>query len=623
MREQVKAILAMTPPKSIKELRGFIGCVNFIKNHIPRRAELMQPLTKLTKKEAKFQWGPEAQQAFLKTKAAVAEAVMLTYPDVKKPFVLYTDASDYAIGGILTQEGKSISCFSRKLSPTQLNYTTTDKELLAVYESLKFHHNIIFGCEVTVMTDHKNLTHDTTSHTSQRVLRQRLAIDQDYHAKLVYYEGELNTGADGLSRLPFEKSNSKPTIQQLYALESSNPDENEIFPLDLRKIAQNQKADEELKQKQAEPSQRTKFGAITIEGHPLITYNGKIWVPAGMRLHLISWYHDNLQHAGVTRLLNTIGTHFGYPGIRKDLEEFVQTCDTCQRYKITGKKQYGKIPLTPALRDKEPWQTIHIDCTGPWDITYENEITRELQTQKLDLLTISDACLGWVEFIVMKNKTAKHTAHLFDIHWLCRYPRPQRVIYDNGSEFIGFEFQELLESYGIEARPTTVKNPQANSVIERLHLTLGDQLRCTTFKGSNFLDDVNLTVQACAYAARAAVPSNSPYSPAQLAFGMDMLFRQRVIIDWEKIKVLRQEQAIANNTKENKKRIDHEYHVGDLVLIVTPTSERRKQCKLSSPTEGPYAITRVYANGTVRLLCGAFEEIMSIRRLRPYNPPNN
>ena len=196
--------------------------------------------------------------------------------------------------------------------------------------------------------------------------------------------------------------------------------------------------------------------------------------------------NSNLQHAGVTRLINTIGTHFGYPGIRKEIEELVRSCDTCQRHKITGKKQYGKIPLTPALRDKEPWQVVHIDCNGPWDIQYENEITGEQQNQKLNLLTISDACLGWVEFLVMKNKTAKHTAHLFDIHWLCRYPRPQRVIYDNGSEFMGFEFQELLESYGIEPQPTTIKNPQANSVIERLHLTLGDQLRCTTFKRSKF-----------------------------------------------------------------------------------------------------------------------------------------
>ncbi len=104
---------------------------------------------------------------------------------------------------------------------------------------------------------------------------------------------------------------------------------------------------------------------------------------------------------------------------------------------------------------------------------------------------------------------------------------------------------------------------------------------------------------------------------------MDMLFRQRVIINWEKLKRMRQEQAINNNNKENKKQIDHDYHIGNLVLIVTPTSERHKQRKLSSPTKGPYAITRVYANGTVRLLRGTFEETISIQRLLPYTPVNN
>ncbi len=171
----------------------------------------------------------------------------------------------------------------------------------------------------------------------------------------------------------------------------------------------------------------------------------------------------------------------------------------------------------------------------------------------------------------MKNQTAKHTTRLFNINWLCRYPRPRRVVYDNWSEFIGFEFQELLKSYGIDPQPTTVKNPQANSVIECLHLTLGNQLCCTTFKGANFLDDINIIVQACACAAQTVVPSNNPYSPAQLTFGMDMLFCQHVIVDWEKLKHMRQEQAITNNTKENKKRVDHDYHVGDLVLIITPT----------------------------------------------------
>ncbi len=190
---------------------------------------------------------------------------------------------------------------------------------------------------------------------------------------------------------------------------------------------------------------------------------------------------------------------------------------------------------------------------------------------------------------------------------------------DNGSEFIGFEFQEMLESYGIQPVSTTVKNPQANSTIERLHLTLGDQLRCTTFEGSHFLEDVNTIVQACAYAVRTTIPSNSPYSPAQLTFGRDMIFRQQIIVDWENIKQQRLQQAAANNDKENKKRVEHTYSVNDLVLIVTPSSERNKQRKLSSPTEGPYRITKVYANGTVRILRGNFEETMSIRRLRPYH----
>ncbi len=127
-----------------------------------------------------------------------------------------------------------------------------------------------------------------------------------------------------------------------------------------------------------------------------------------------------------------------------------------------------------------------MDCTGPWDITSKNEITKELQTEKLDLLTILDACLGWVKLIMMKIKMAKYTAHLFDIYWLYQYPQPKQVIYNNGSELIGFEFQELHESYGIGPRPTTVNNLQANSVIERLHLTLGNQICCTTFKGHNF-----------------------------------------------------------------------------------------------------------------------------------------
>ncbi len=542
---------------------------------------------------------------------------MLSYPDINKPFVIYTDASEYAIGGIVTQDGKTISCFSCKLTPAQQRYTTTDQELLAIDETLKHHHNIIYGCDIIVKTDHKNLTHSDTKHTSQRVLRQRISIDQVYQAKLEYYEGSLNEGADGLSRLPITESSKTQAQEELYLLETmTNRTFNEMFPLNLRIISREQSTDEELDViKQKHPS---RIGTTQLEGHKLCTVNGLIWIPSSLCRQLIEWYHINLGHAGSTRMLKTINVHFNFKGIRKAIEETVKHCEECQRFKIMGKNKYGHIPLTPALRDKEPWEVIHLDCTGPWTIKFQNESTNEVFKKDINLLTMIDACTGWVEFAPMLNKTAIHTAKLFDKYWLCRYPRPRAAIFDNGTEFIGTHFQEMLASYNIQPRPTTVKNPQANAVIERIRAPLADQLRCTTFKGSNWIDDLDTIIQACAFALRATVPSNAPYSPAQMAFGVDMFFHQKAIIDWEKLKKLRQQQAESNNSRKNKKRTQHTYHVGDKILLVTPVNQRRNHHKLSSPTEGPYVITKVYQNGTIKILRNNFEEIVNIRRVRPF-----
>ena len=98
-----------------------------------------------------------------------------------------------------------------------------------------------------------------------------------------------------------------------------------------------------------------------------------------------------------------------------------------------------------------------------------------------------------------------------------------------------------------------------------------------------------------------------------------MLFRQRLTLDWEEIKNIRLKQAKANNKKENKKRRDHKYKVGDLVLIVMKDYKRKKAPKISSPTNGPHKIVKIYPNnGNVRIQNGNFEEVISIRRLKPY-----
>jgi hypothetical protein len=210
----------------------------------------------------------------------------------------------------------------------------------------------------------------------------------------------------------------------------------------------------------------------------------------------------------------------------------------------------------------------------------------------------------------------------FDINWLCRYLRPTEIGYDNGKEFIGEEFQELLLSYDITPKPTTVKNPTAQALVERLHLTLGNQLRTAIYSIDDCHEDINHLLQACAWAIRTTVPSNAPHNPSQLVFGMDMIFHQQAKIDWQLLKCQRNIQANANNKKENKNRVPHDYKVGDLVLIVQKPYERKRKTKIKTPTEGPYPITRTYSNGNVRIQRGHYEEDISIRRLRPYHPTN-
>eukprot|EP00957_Ditylum_brightwellii_P123131 9388161-Ditylum_brightwellii.AAC.2 len=131
----------------------------------------------------------------------------------------------------------------------------------------------------------------------------------------------------------------------------------------------------------------------------------------------------------------------------------------------------------------------------------------------------------------MKKKKSRYTAHTFDMNWLCRYPCPEEVIHDNGSEFIGKEFQDLLHSYGIKGVPTTVKNLQANLIVERMRLMIGDMLRMTVFEGDDWWFEMNYTLQAIVWALKTTVPSTIPYSPGTLAFNYDMIMQTKVKVD--------------------------------------------------------------------------------------------
>ena len=137
--KKIKAIEAMKRPTTTTEVRRLIGMVQYYRDLWPRRSHILEPFTEISsgKKGKPIEWTPKLEQAFKDVKAMISKETLLNYPDWSKPFVIHTDASDYQLGAVISQDKKPIAFFSRKLNKAQRNYTTTEKELLSIVECVK------------------------------------------------------------------------------------------------------------------------------------------------------------------------------------------------------------------------------------------------------------------------------------------------------------------------------------------------------------------------------------------------------------------------------------------------------------------------------------------------------
>jgi hypothetical protein len=134
-------------------------------------------------------------------KAIVAQDALIHWPDHNKPFTIETDASDYQLGAVIMQDGNPVAYYSRKLNTSQRNYSTIEKEMLSIVETLKHYHSMLLGADISVFTDHKNLAYALTQFQTQRVMRWRLALEE-FNPKISFKHGAENVIADALSRVP-------------------------------------------------------------------------------------------------------------------------------------------------------------------------------------------------------------------------------------------------------------------------------------------------------------------------------------------------------------------------------------------------------------------------------------
>ena len=194
--KKIEAMQRIAPPTNRRQLRRFLGMVNYYRDMWVRRSEVLAPLAALSSEKTPWKWTPACDKAFQTIKRILSKEVLLSYPDFNLPFDIHTDASDVQLGAVISQNNHPIAFYSRKLNPAQTRYTTTERELLAIVETLKEFRNILLGQQITIHTDHKNLCykHFNTS----RVMRWRLLLEE-YGPDIKYIKGEKNVVADALS----------------------------------------------------------------------------------------------------------------------------------------------------------------------------------------------------------------------------------------------------------------------------------------------------------------------------------------------------------------------------------------------------------------------------------------
>jgi transposase InsO family protein len=610
---KVKAIRSLDCPKNKKQLRKFIGMVNYYRYMWKGRSDILAPLAELAGKNSVFKWTEEHQAAFETMKALVGKEVMLSFPNYNERFQLYTDASDLQLGAVLMQGKKTLAFFSKKLSKTQRNYGVGEKEMLSIVEALKEFRTMIYGYPIDIHTDHKNWTYDKTFRNT-RVMNWRMLLE-DFAPTLHYIKGESNEVADALSRLPFTTSTEDASFRVIEDCFDVASWQRQRQLVTLETIGKEQVKDPYVRQLQEHAPDR--LGALfedigkktgpdsviteidTVDGH------ARIIVPSSLRERLTDWYHETLLHPGVNRMYETMRQHFTWPKMKDTIAKLVKTCDACQKAKRGG-KGYGLVPLKDV--ETEPWKDIAVDLSGPWKATIDKQIVI------FHTLTIIDVFTGWVEIIPIATKKQEHIKDLFEREWLRRYPRPSRVLYDLGGEFDNYTFRTKLVQWYIKPTPITNKNPRANAIVERMHLVLGDMLRVQLAKQHDHDRPIEDMTSAAAYAIRATVHGTTKYSPAQLIYKKDLILRTRVEAETELVRQRRQAAIAKNNQRENKRRIPYKYKVGDYILVLSRRLDPKMQLH-----QGPYKVLAFEpSSGTLHIQRRNYVEPINIRNVRPY-----
>lgn len=509
--EKVSAISNWPIPKTIRQVRGFLGLAGWYRRFVENFSSVVFPITEVLSSKKTFCWTEDANEAFRKIKQLLTTAPVLINPDFSRKFFIQCDASDFGIGAVLVQlddEGneRPVAFMSKKLNSSQRNYSVTEKECLAALEAINRFRCYIELQEFEVITDHASLVWlMKQANLSGRLARWMFKL-QAYKFTVSHRKGKENIVPDALSRSFNGEVSELSVVEPEIDLSSEHFSDLEYIEL-RNKISEN-------KEKYPDIKVVDKFMYIRTEyytGDSIQEENSwKLWVPFKLRKNVIERAHNDpiRSHGGMVKTIQLIRRHLYWPGLVKDVREYVRKCEVCKATKapnVSLKPEMGRSAVS--IR---PLQRLYIDLLGPYPRSKDRNIGILIVLDHLTkfhwLFPIRKFCSNTIMDILEKQ-----IFHVFGV--------PETIISDNGSQFRANNFNAFLTSYNIEHIYTAVYSPQSNAS-ERVNRSVLAAIRAY-LKNDHSEWDKNLTKISCAL--RNSFHQAIQTSPYHALFGFDMI----------------------------------------------------------------------------------------------------
>jgi hypothetical protein len=323
---KIQVIRDWPTPTTLTELQSFLGLANFYRRFMLGFSHIAWALSQITRGggKAKFAWGRSQQQAFDDLKQCLCSAPVLSLPYLQQPFEIETDASDYAVGVVLTQHDHPMAYHSETLSDVVRKYPTYDKEMYSIVQACRQWRHYILGKETVIHTDHKPLQFMQTQGKLQNDHHQKWSTYlQQFHLNIKYKTGSTNRVADCLSR---------PPVMTLTMVLDSCGHETSGWP----------------QLYETDPDFATTYqmlGANTVVDNfhlqdGLLCRLGHICVPSSEQAKLIweSHYSRVAGHFGIEKTVAMLHKHFYWPKLRQEVNKYIRSCTACAIAKPTTKK---------------------------------------------------------------------------------------------------------------------------------------------------------------------------------------------------------------------------------------------------------------------------------------------